>query len=209
MAGARTVAGAIIPLKGNAPTNNNFTSSDYNRKTGLKGDDSSKYLLTGYNIQDTTNMPQNDAHMSCYITETQTDASGVYVGATPTLGGILNINYTSTSNILFRNRATLARTMSAAPYGFQGSSRNNSANFISRGSYSGGAGFSELTTTASSTFPPSYLIGVFCAFSAPPTSTPGTFSNARLSFYSFGKSLTLSSLDSRITTFMTTLGNIL
>jgi hypothetical protein len=42
--GARTLAGALIPLKGKAPTNGNgsesgatvFTSSNYNRKTGLK-----------------------------------------------------------------------------------------------------------------------------------------------------------------------------
>ena len=44
LAGARTLNGALISLKGTAPTNVNFISSDYNRATGLKGDGSSKYL---------------------------------------------------------------------------------------------------------------------------------------------------------------------
>jgi len=207
MAGARSVAGAITPLKGNAPTNYNFVIGDYSRKTGLKGNDTDKYLYTGYNNNDTTNFPQNDSHMSCYVSESQTDASGVLVGTTSTLGGLLNITYSSTTNILFRNRATASRTLSLAPVGFQGSSRNNSANFISRASYNGGV--SEVTTTSTSAFPGSYLFGVFCGFSATPTNTPGTFSAARMSFYSIGKSLTLSSLDSRITTLMTTLNALL
>ena len=43
--GPRTLAGALVALKGTAPTNNGFLSSDYNRKTGL-GDPSntSKWL---------------------------------------------------------------------------------------------------------------------------------------------------------------------
>jgi hypothetical protein len=44
LAGARTLTGALVPLVGAAPTNNNFVSGDYNRKTGLVGDGSTKYL---------------------------------------------------------------------------------------------------------------------------------------------------------------------
>jgi hypothetical protein len=49
MAGARTLAGALVPLKGTAPTNFNFVSGDYNRKTGLVGDGSTKYLDSNRN----------------------------------------------------------------------------------------------------------------------------------------------------------------
>ena len=35
--GARTLTGALTPLVGSAPTNFNFVSGDYARKTGLKG----------------------------------------------------------------------------------------------------------------------------------------------------------------------------
>lgn len=44
LAGARTLDGALQPLVGPAPTNFNFVSGDYNRKTGLKGDGATKYL---------------------------------------------------------------------------------------------------------------------------------------------------------------------
>jgi len=44
LAGARTLEGALVPLVGVAPTNNNFVSPDYNRKTGLKGNGGTKYL---------------------------------------------------------------------------------------------------------------------------------------------------------------------
>jgi hypothetical protein len=37
LAGARTLSGSLTPLKGAAPTNFNFVSGDYNRKTGLVG----------------------------------------------------------------------------------------------------------------------------------------------------------------------------
>jgi hypothetical protein len=37
LCGARTLAGALVPLVGTAPTNNNFVDADYNRETGLSG----------------------------------------------------------------------------------------------------------------------------------------------------------------------------
>jgi hypothetical protein len=46
LAGARTLNGALVPLKGPAPTNFNFVSADYNRETGLKGNGTTKYLST-------------------------------------------------------------------------------------------------------------------------------------------------------------------
>jgi len=42
LAGARTLSGALVPLAGTAPTNYNFVSGDYNRKTGLVGNGYSK-----------------------------------------------------------------------------------------------------------------------------------------------------------------------
>jgi hypothetical protein len=44
LCGARTLAGALVPLAGTAPTNNNFVDADYNRETGLVGNGSTKYL---------------------------------------------------------------------------------------------------------------------------------------------------------------------
>lgn len=202
MAGARTVAGAVTPLRGNAPTNNNFVIGDYSRTLGLLGNDSTKYLATGYNNNDTTNFPQNDSHISCYVTASQTDTSGIFAGTQSTLGSILTMTYTTATQIQFRNRSGVIRLFSAAPIGFQASTRNNSANYSSRATQSGG-GTSDVTTTAASSAPTNNLFGVFASGS-------GTqLSSARMSFYSIGKSLTIASLDTRVTTLMATLARVI
>jgi hypothetical protein len=201
MAGARTVAGAIIPLKGNAPTNNNFVSGDYSRKLGLLGNNSNKYLATGYNNNDTTNFPQNNSHISCYVSASQTNASGVFVGLTGGIGNKLSLLHTIATNLSARNRATTSGSISLAPLGFQGNSRNNSANFDCR--LTSSSGVTSSTVTAASGTPSNELMGVFASGAGL------TFTNATMSFYSIGKSLTLSSLDSRVTTLMNTLNALL
>lgn len=203
LCGARTLNGALTPLKGNAPTGYNFIDL-YDRKLGLGGDNATAYIATGYNNNDTTNFPQDNTHISCWVDNASSDSSGVYVGTQNTIGNILTIYNTSSTNIVFRNRAGTTRTLSQAPYGFQGSTRNNSANFVSRATYS--AGVSETTTTATSSTPSNNLIGVFAGFSG---STATQFSSPVISFYSIGKSLTLSLLDARVTTLKTTLNALL
>jgi hypothetical protein len=47
LSGARTFSGALVPLAGTAPTNFNFVSGDYDRKTGLLGNGTTKSLRTG------------------------------------------------------------------------------------------------------------------------------------------------------------------
>ena len=205
MAGARTVAGAIIPLRGNAPTNNNFVAGDYSRTLGLLGNDSNKYLATGYNNNDTTNFPQNDSHISCYVSASQTDSAGVLVGTQSTIANILTISYGSATSLLFRSRSTTSRSFTSAPLGFQASTRNNSANFSSRATQSVG-NFTDATTTTTSATPTNLLFGVFCGFSG---TTANQFSAARMSFYSIGKSLTIANLDARVTTLMNTLARVI
>jgi len=66
LAGARTLNGALIPLKGTAPTNNGFLSADYNRATGLKGNGSSKYLNSNRN---TDQDPFDNRHLAVFVKE--------------------------------------------------------------------------------------------------------------------------------------------
>jgi len=201
MAGARTVAGAIVPLKGNAPTNNNFVSGDYSRKLGLLGNDTDKYLATGYNNNDTTNFPQNDSHISCYVSASQTDSIGILVGTNSGIGSRLTLRHGTATQISTQNRNSTSSTLTIAPIGFQGNTRNNSANFSRR--FTTASGISDATVAVSSGAVSNELMGVFA------TGVGAAFTSARMSFYSIGKSLTLSSLDSRITTLMTTLASIL
>jgi len=201
MAGARTVAGAIVPLKGNAPTNNNFVSGDYSRKLGLLGNDTDKYLATGYNNNDTTNFPQNDSHISCFVSASQTDAGGTLVGGINSVGARFSIHYNTSTNIICRNRSSTTSLVPLAPIGFQGHYRDNSSSFNRRFTTIGGS--SDASVAATSSSPTSELLGVFA------TGNGTQFSSARMSFYSIGKSLTLSSLDSRVTTLMNTLAGVI
>jgi hypothetical protein len=201
MAGARTVAGAITPLVGNAPTNNNFVSGDYSRKFGLLGDGTSKYLATGYNNNDGTNFPQNNSHISCYISAAQTNASGTLVGTASGIGNRFVLRHGTATQISTQNRAITASTITLAPIGFQGNTRNNSANFSRR--FTTASGISDAVVTVNSGQGTNELMGVFA------TGAGATFTNARMSFYSIGKSLTIASLDSRVTTLMNTLASVI
>jgi len=123
LAGARTLAGALVPLVGAAPTNNNFTASDYNRETGLKGDGSTTYLDSNRAIGDD---PQNDAHISAYATTA--DQASAFAGALDaSVNGTQIYNDTVTSYY----RANSSGSVSVAgtlPTGLSGVSRSSAAN---------------------------------------------------------------------------------
>jgi hypothetical protein len=82
LAGARTLNGALVPLVGTAPTNFNFVSSDYNRKTGLVGNGSTKYLNSNRNNNAD---PQNSHHLAVFASTAVTDASR-YMGSGSSTG---------------------------------------------------------------------------------------------------------------------------
>jgi hypothetical protein len=206
MAGARTVAGAITPLVGNAPTNNNFVAGDYSRTLGLLGNGTNKYLATGYNNNDTTNFPQNNTHISCYVSQIPTTDNAIFVGTRlVALSSILSIRYTGGgANTIFHCRGSQSGFRAFVALGFQCTSRSLSTEFLSRCTHSGG--ISDLTSTVNSTAPSNNLFGVFAGFNA---TTPQSFSSARMSFYSIGKSLTIASLDSRVTTLINAIASAL
>ena len=204
MAGARTVAGAITPLVGNAPTNNNFVSGDYSRTLGLLGNDSNKYLATGYNNNNTTSFPQNNCHISCFVSATNTDNNaGIFVGTTNAIGSFLYIGHSTTNQTIFKNRTTInTRTVALPAVGFQGISRDGASSLFSRQTTSGGT-ISDLSQTTISATPASQLYGVFASGAGSgPTA-------ARLSFYSIGKSLSIPNLDTRVTTLINAIASAL
>jgi hypothetical protein len=209
MAGARTHTGALVPLKGTAPTNYNFASGDYNRKTGLLGNDSNKVLDTNYTNNEAILYSQNNNHLSVYITQLQTDAVGQIIGTIAGTGNLCYIRHPATTQINFVSMTllTTSRNVSSLSTGFQGLTRNNSSNFTSRATTTSGP--SEATTTGTSQSPASLKWGVFGSFTAAAPTTPTQPTSARMSFYSIGKSLTLSSLDSRVTTLMNTLASVI
>lgn len=190
LAGARTLSGAIVPLKGTAPTNNNFVSGDYNRKTGLLGNGTTKYLDSNRNINAD---PQDNFSISVFPTTLGVSVSA-YIGAGGNNSGSSQINE-SAANATFYNRNGSARQKQTVANYLIGSSRSNSANYIGR---TGGTSvsFSQASQT------PYNANALVFARNSP---TAGLYSSARISFYHIGESLDLALLDSRVSTLMTDL----
>ena len=195
LSGARTLNGALVPLTGTAPTNNNFVSGDYNRKTGLVGDGSTKYLDSNRNNNAD---PQDSQHLSVFISVQSTGTTnGNYIAAGnfSTNGSSALQTASSNANMFARSRNKLGAAYTAKVTGFFGKSRSTSASFAYR--------FSSTTATTSSTSqtPVNDNVFVFRGDAASPA-----HSNARLAFYSIGESLDLALFDARVSALITAFG---
>lgn len=193
MAGARSLNGALVPLKGTAPTNINFMQADYDRKTGLIGDASSKYLNS--NRQHSADNI-NNKHISVYVTQNRTGDYTYFGGqgnahessfATHYLGVRMAISSYTTGNFGF---PTLI-----AP-SLLGASRSNASDFIARINSTSQTKTLASTSNAANAALPTYI------FSGNGGSAK---TNARMSFYSIGESIDLAKLDARISTLMSQL----
>ena len=190
LSGARTLDGALIPLAGTAPTNTNFVSGDYNRKTGLVGDGSTKELKTGVLG---ASIPTDDFSLSIYVSvagpsiRAQIDAGRSATGSSNIVSG--------GGSCTFRNRNSSPTTISSDPLGFVGSSRSTSSGYDYRLNKA-----TSFSSTASQT--PSNTEFTVFNFTTPTYS----YSNARLAFYSIGEALDLAKLDARITDLITAFG---
>jgi len=195
LAGARTLAGALVPLVGTAPTNYNFVSGDYNRETGLVGDGSTKYLDSNRNNNAD---PQNSQHMVVFPTLVNTtNQDRAYMGV-----GLIEIGstyfFTRSGDAAARNRsasgnAGLTRGAANALIGMNRSAANE---FIYRQS-----GVSQ-TISRNSEIPLSASIFLYHSNGF----TSGALSDARLAFYSIGESLDLAALDTRVSNLITAIG---
>ena len=193
MAGARTLAGALVPLLSSmpAPTNLGFVAGDYDRKTGLKNT-GTKYLDTNRNNNAD---PQDNQHQAVYITDPpSTGSAKIYIGAGVTNAGTTHLVRDTPGNFGSRNRnSTVSNVTAAVVTGFAGHSRASSSSYTIRANgTSYGAGITSQTP---------YNANVF-VFSTNPASL---YSDARLSYYSIGESLDLALLDARVSTFMSSL----
>jgi hypothetical protein len=192
MAGWNNLNGALTPLVGPAPTNFNFVSGDYARKTGLRGDRTSKYLNSNHNNNAD---PQNNAHQSVWVSQAPTSGTATgFLGAEGADPGASQITCGSASphpiEFRHRNGASATSRGTFAQTGFLGQTRDNAANFVTR------LGGVNQTSTVTSGAPAAVPVVVFARNSN--ASVPGLFSDARLAFYSIGENLNLAQLDSRV-----------
>lgn len=191
--GARTLSGALTPLVGTAPTNNNFVSGDYDRKTGLKGNASTKYLDSNRNNNAD---PQNSQHQVVYVSVARTLGTHFCGFSTSDLVSLA-------SSIAIRSRAVSAgdtATGSSGNGGFtglNGLSRTSSTAWTYR--------FNGTTTTGPTTASSSPGSGNVYVFARNNSGAAG-YVNARMAFYSLGEGLTLANLDTRVSDLYTAIG---
>jgi hypothetical protein len=193
MMGARTLAGALTPLVGVAPTNANFVSGDYSRRTGLVGNGSTKNLNSN-RAQNAD--PQDDLHMAVYVTAVPTNASTfpVYIGVGQGSTGDVHVGVLTNGNDLFvRMRNSTSDTFSgvATSAGLLGVARSG-ANW-----YAAGAGVTTRTFARASQTPRSESTRVFSGLNVS-NGVASERSNARLSYYSIGRYLDLPMLRARL-----------
>ena len=197
LAGARTRLGALIPLVGTAPTPFNFIDANYNRKTGLVGDGTSKYLNSNRaNSAD----PQNNNHNACWVS---TSSIGVLMASSVSLTGQNYMDIISTPLTRFSNRsnAVTSTASGAAAAGLYGHSRSSPT----QASYRCPQG-SGLTTYSSQT---TDTRNVFLYTITDDSISFSTWSSARLAFYSIGESLDLALLDTRVSTLIAQFGAVI
>jgi hypothetical protein len=190
MAGARTLAGALVPLVGPAPTNFNFVAGDYNRKTGLVGNGSTKYLDSNRNNNAD---PQNSKHVAAYVVSIGSGGGRPFVATSPGTGRtFINDLVQATVNRSAFNGATAV----VAPC-LTGASRNSSATFDLRRNDQ-----TVSFTGVTSETPLNQNLFVYRRQGA----TITEYSDARLAFYSIGEALDLALLNARVTTLINTFG---
>ena len=182
LAGARTLAGALVPLVGTAPTNFNFGAGDYNRKTGLVGDGSTKYLDSNRN---NNTDPQDSQHAAVHVNT---------LGAGAALSMLADSSATGSSHIgLVAVRSRNATPLGVAMQtGFNGIARNNSANYQQR------VAASTATLTQTSETPANQNFALL--------RSAGLYGTHRIAFYSIGESLDLAKLDARVTDLINAFG---
>jgi hypothetical protein len=190
LAGARTLTGALVPLVGTAPTNNGpFVSGDYNRKTGLVGDGSTKYLDSNaaHNIG-----PQNNAHCSVYASTLRQVGTNFYIGSTSGSTTFIGGDTQPQSDTwVIHDTGSGVPRFTDVGLGFKAVARSGSADYVRR---TNGAS-TTVARTASATAPSTGTYTVFAR--------DGAFlASARLAFYSIGESLDLALLDTRVTTLI-------
>jgi hypothetical protein len=189
LAGARTLAGALVPVVGDAPTNvaNGFVNGDFSRTSGLTGDGTS-YLDSGQAIDGPANY-----HQCAYITAKPT-VNTVFVGS----DNASQQRYLLYSNVAAdETRAISGQT--GTPYlggsgsleaGFKGVSRASANDFEARAS--------ATTSSVSSAAGDATSLNSF-VFGNNLNETLSGAGDATLAFYSIGTSLSLEDMDTAVT----------
>ena len=192
LCGPRTLAGALVPLKGDAPTAYGFVDGDYDRSNGITGDGTSYLDSNRANDAD----PQDSKHLATYVSS---PATGVvyFAGAGAANDTVLRRTSAAIQGRVNRNADAIASAGTQDSTGLIAVSRQSDSLTVLRVN-----GANESNSFAPNTYV-SDDIGIFATISG---GSPGTASDATISFYSTGSSLDLATLDSHISSYVTAIG---
>ena len=193
LAGARTLSGALVPLVGAAPTSISFVSGDYNRKTGLVGNATTKYLNSN-RAADAD--PQNNASLAIWVSTPATAPNLYYLGALRTGTQSVYSGITTNVGFLIRNLQPIPNSNPTGT-GLAGVSRTASNSYNWR--WAGATGTSSIRVSTGT------YNGKIFVYGRNLDGTINNRSNGRFAFYSIGESLNLALLDTRLSTLMTAL----
>lgn len=187
--GARTLSGALTPLVGAAPTNNNFVSGDYNRRTGLTGNGTTKWLRSGRGNADD---PQDSKHMAAFMETVATSGLSCYVAGDDFNAGS---SWLARDTVAVNGAARNVASPTASSGNFYGLNRSNSTQITAR--VNGATQTISQNSAAPRSGSVNAPLGVFAMGLA--GSTNGAyFASAAISYYSIGESLSLPLLESRV-----------
>jgi hypothetical protein len=193
LSGARTLNGALQPLAGTAPTNFNFVTGDYNRKTGLGDPSNTTKRLEATNV----GVLKTSNHGAVYVTVIPTSPFARYFMGDGS-GSSFFQTYRDGANAINNrnggnggNYTITGFSEAALPVGIVGNS-NSSGVFTGRA-------FGRVRTNSADGGTASNL-ALFADLGG------GNNANGRFAFYSFGESLDLALLDARVTALITAFG---
>ena len=188
LAGARTLAGALVPVVGDAPTNvaDGFVEGDFSRTSGLTGDGTS-YIDSGRANDDD---PQNDQHMAVYVQSPNTGSTGAYIGNADTSGSTVIGSNPVNLHVFARSQSVNADTYgNGSETGFIGLTRSSSASYT----------FRLLSANQDSNNASSVPTGfTSLVFARDQDGTAINITDATIAFYSIGTSLSLEDLDTAV-----------
>lgn len=208
LAGPRTRQGCAVPLLASMPTPIllNFGGSDYTRKTGLlAGVVPANGQIKAINTQRSNSAdPQNNCSFSVFVSSVGATTATTKVMFGSQIAGtnqkiIAAATTINSGQLSFRCQDTgaLAAGVGARAPGLIGASRSLAASYTIRNNNQ------SATVTSTSVAPQSQNLFV-CATTADGT-TPTSVDDSVYSFYHIGEAVTLSTLDQRISAYMTAL----
>lgn len=189
LAGARTLSGALVPLKGAPPTNNNL--SNYDREIGLLGN--FEHGAPNYLNSNRSNAadPQNSKHVSVYVTEWATPGIwNAMLGSGQDRGHtVIGYPWNSLTKLnLYTNSEPFTEIddITIASACLMGVQRSNPTQLVLR--YGAVSNTIELAS-ATPVDSPIYVFKV---------DLTGVATNNRMTFYSIGEGIDLEKLESRV-----------